>query len=64
MDELTKSKLAEEVRIMYKEYGWIRKHLAKIYDMLRTENSPMLEVETDPRQLSLFNDIINETRRE
>lgn len=62
MDEQSQIKLAELVRIMHKELGWVVKNLAKVYDMLRTESSPALEDEIDPRQLSLFNDESDETR--
>ena len=44
--------LAEEVRLIHKELGWVVKHMANIYDMIKTEDSQPLE---DPNQLKLFN---------
>lgn len=45
-------RLAEEVRLVYRHLYWATKHLANIYNAVKPEDRPALEV--DPRQLSLF----------
>ncbi|MBQ6069977.1 MAG: hypothetical protein IJK84_10785 [Bacteroidales bacterium] len=45
-------RLAEEVRLVYRHLYWATKHLANIYNAVKPEGKPELEV--DPRQLSLF----------
>lgn len=45
--------VAEEVRLIHKELGWVLKHLANLYAMLRSDDNPPLE---DPSQLKLFED--------
>lgn len=45
-------RLAEEVRLVYRHLYWATKHLANIYNAVKPEDRPALEV--DPIQLSLF----------
>lgn len=42
--------MTEELRLLYKELGWIRQHIKNIHDLLAAE--PISE--DDPNQLSLF----------
>lgn len=43
--------IAKELRLVHKEFGWAIGHIANIYAMIRTEDTPPLE---DPNQLKLF----------
>lgn len=43
--------LAEEVRLIHKELGWVVKHLANIYEQVKTEENLPID---DPNQLKLF----------
>lgn len=43
--------IAEEVRLIHKEMGWVNGHVANIYAMIRTDDNPPIE---DPNQLKLF----------
>jgi len=45
-------RLAEEVRLVYRHLYWAKRHLSNIYNAVKPEDRPALEV--DPRQLSLF----------
>lgn len=55
--------IAEELRLIHKEFGWANRHIANIYAMIRTEDTPPLE---DPNQLKLFPtepDIISDIKK-
>ena len=51
MDELTQKYIAEELRVTIKELGWLRGHLANIYNAIRPAN--MDEIPADENQLEI-----------
>lgn len=48
-------KLAEEVRLMYRHLYWAAGHAAKVYNMIKPEEKPAIDI--DPCQLNLFEPI-------
>lgn len=54
MENIDKRFVAEEVRLIHKELGWVVKNLAKLYAAIRTEENEPLSHDDDPNQLELF----------
>jgi len=48
--------VADEIRLIHKELGWVMKHLANIYQAVKSDDDTAVVDETDPRQMSLFPD--------
>lgn len=46
--------IAEEVRLVFRHLYWATKHVANVYNAIKPEEKPSLDV--DPNQLSLFGD--------
>jgi hypothetical protein len=48
--------IADEIRVIHKELGWIMNHLANIYQAVKSDDDTAIVDVIDPRQMSLFPD--------
>lgn len=48
--------VAEELRLIHKELGWIMKHIGNIYKAVKSEDDTAALDDADPNQLELFED--------
>jgi hypothetical protein len=51
-NDKTRQQLAEEVRLLYRHLYWAAGHAVKIYNIIKPDDKP--DIEIDKNQLSLF----------